>query len=225
MAGFFAARQIEVVADDLDRDSIARRDAKRLSMSVVSVRLRMLGDAHWRNSGSSNRIGSFVHGCTGGSRRVRFRTMCLLPPRCWRPLSRGGYVAGGVGPPRTDGPRLHGGGLVTVPKPMAVDGETAHDPVSRSVLVKVSGFGASFWRRGHRAMVAAEEAYGAPSVYAHAPGRRDIARGEPVRDGWLRFKVDDQVYRELTSTSDLSAIVTVDRDAGRIMGVKFRSRS
>jgi hypothetical protein len=92
-------------------------------------------------------------------------------------------------------------------------------------LVKVSGFGASFWRRGHAAMMQAEESgrYCARSVWAHAPGRRDIARGEPVRDGWLRFKVDDATYRQLAGDG-LSAIVTVDRDAAQILGVKFRHR-
>ena len=114
---------------------------------------------------------------------------------------------------------------MTVPAPLACDGETAHDPVSRSLLVKVSGFGASFWRRGHAAMLAAEEAgrYGAPTVRAHAPGRRDIARGEPVQDGWLRFKLSDADYRQLAGEG-LSAIVTVDRKTSRIPGVKFRSR-
>ena len=53
----------------------------------------------------------------------------------------------------------------------------------------------SYWRRGHAAMMQAEESgrYGARSVWAHAPGRREIARGEPVRDGWLRSKVDDAI--------------------------------
>jgi hypothetical protein len=115
---------------------------------------------------------------------------------------------------------------VTVPAPLACDGETAHDPVSRSLLVKVSGVGASFWRRGHAAMMQAEEAghYGPRSVWAHAPGRRDIARGEPVRDGWLRFKLSDADYRQLSRTPDLAAIVTVDRQAGQILGVKFLGR-
>jgi hypothetical protein len=45
---------------------------------------------------------------------------------------------------------------VTLPAPLAGDAETSHDPVSRSVLGKVSGFGAHFWRRGHAALVAAE---------------------------------------------------------------------
>jgi hypothetical protein len=74
-------------------------------------------------------------------------------------------------------------------------------------------------------MMLAEESgrYGARSVWAHAPGRRDIARGEPLRDGWLRFKVDDATYRQLAGEG-LSAIVTVDREAGHILGVRFRGR-
>jgi hypothetical protein len=42
-----------------------------------------------------------------------------------------------------------------------------------------------------------------------------------VRDGWLRFQLSDADYRKLVNTPDLSAIVTVDREAGRILGVKF----
>ena len=115
---------------------------------------------------------------------------------------------------------------MTVPAPLACDGETTHDPATRSVLVKVSGVGATFWRRHHAAMMQAEEAgrYGARSVWAHAHGRREIARGEPVRDGWLRFKLSDADYRQL-SGEGLSAIVTVDREAARILGVKFIDRS
>jgi hypothetical protein len=112
-----------------------------------------------------------------------------------------------------------------LPQPMAVGGETTHDAATRSVLVRVSGVGASFWRRGHAAMMQAEEAgrYGSQSVYAHAPSRRDIARGEPVRDGWLRFKVDDATYQQFAG-EDLSAIATVDRATGRMMAVKFLGR-
>jgi transposase len=98
------------------------------------------------------------------------------------------------------------------------------DPASRSLSVKVSGVGATFWRRGHAAMAAAEEAgryWGQPAVYAHAPGRRNVARGEPVRDGWLRFKLSDADYRQLSNMPGLSAIVTVDRRAAQILRVKF----
>lgn len=62
-------------------------------------------------------------------------------------------------------------------------------------------------------------------VGAHATGRGEIGRGEPVQDGWLRFKVNDQVYRELTTVMNLGAIVTVDREAGRILGVRFLNRT
>jgi hypothetical protein len=90
----------------------------------------------------------------------------------------------------------------------------------------VSGFGASFWRRGHAALMQSDEAgrYGPPAVYANAPGRRDVARGEPVRDGWLRFNLSDTDYRKLVNSPALSAIVTVDRQDGHIMGVRFLGR-
>jgi hypothetical protein len=87
---------------------------------------------------------------------------------------------------------------VTVRAPLACDGETTHDPATRSVLVRVSGVGASFWRRGHTALMQAETpgsvfefSRAASTVWAYG------VRGEPVQDGWLRFKVDDATYREL----------------------------
>jgi len=113
---------------------------------------------------------------------------------------------------------------VTLPAPLACDAETTHDPARRSVSVKVSGVGASFWRRGHRALLAAEDAgryWDAREVWAHAPGRREIAKGKPVRDGWLRFQLSDTDYRKLVWTPDLAAIATVDRNAGLILGVRF----
>jgi hypothetical protein len=113
---------------------------------------------------------------------------------------------------------------VTVPQPMAADGQVAHDPVTASLLVKpkdTEGYARLFWRRGQRAMMQAAAGYGAPTVWAHSAGHRDLARGEPVRDGWLRFKLPDPVYRELVSEPGLSAIVTVDREAAQILGVRF----
>jgi hypothetical protein len=47
------------------------------------------------------------------------------------------------------------------------------------------------------------------------------ARGEPVPDGWLRFKLSDTDYRRLSSTPDLAANFTVDRAAAQILGVRF----
>ena len=113
---------------------------------------------------------------------------------------------------------------MTVPAPLACDGVVTHDPATKSLLVKVSGLGGTFWRRGHAVMMrdVAAGRYSA-SVWANAPGRREIARGEPVDGGWLRFKLDDADYRQLAGDG-LSAIVTVDRDAAQILGVKFRNR-
>ena len=113
---------------------------------------------------------------------------------------------------------------MTVPQPMAVDGETTHDPATRSLSVKVSGVGGMYWRQGHAALMKAETP-GSVSEFSRAAStvRAHGARGEPVRDGWLRFKVDDATYRELAGP-DLSAIVTVDQAAGQILGVKFRRR-
>jgi hypothetical protein len=62
------------------------------------------------------------------------------------------------------------------------------------------------------------------TVWASRPGRYEIARGEPVRDGWLRFKLSDADYRQLTGMPNLSVIATVDHATSRIMGVKFLNR-
>jgi hypothetical protein len=68
------------------------------------------------------------------------------------------------------------------------------------------------WRRGHAEMLAAEESGrypSAPTVYASGVGRTSV-RGEPVRDGWLRFtfRDGDAAYPMLASAPELGAIVT-----------------
>jgi hypothetical protein len=65
---------------------------------------------------------------------------------------------------------------------------------------------------------------GPSAPWASSAGRREIARGRPGADRSLRFQLDHATYRELTSTPDLSAIVTVDRATHTIMGVRFRNR-
>ena len=107
---------------------------------------------------------------------------------------------------------------MSVPAPLSAVAQVTHDPATRSLLVKVNGVGATFWRRGHAALEM--DAYRERAVYAHARGRGEVGRGVAVQDGWLRFQVGDRVYRELTSRP-LSAIATVDQQAGRILGVKF----
>jgi hypothetical protein len=116
---------------------------------------------------------------------------------------------------------------VALPVPLAVDGVVTHDPVTRSLLVKAGGVGGMYWRRGHAALAAAAESGrywdAPPTVWAHGAGRREIARGVPVRDGWLRFKLSDADYRQLAG-ENVSAIVTVDQNAAQILGVRFRRR-
>src|SRR5215217_9759639 len=90
-----------------------------------------------------------------------------------------------------------------------------------------AGWAGSLWRKGHAAWTAAVKSgrYSeAPSVYASGAGREG-PRGEPVRDGWLRFTIrDERAYQELTSAPELGAIVTVDKDSGRILAVRFLGR-
>jgi hypothetical protein len=62
---------------------------------------------------------------------------------------------------------------------------------------------------------------GPQAVFARVAGKGDIGRrGEPVRDGWLRFALDDDDYRAL-AREGVSAICTVDKQAGHILAVRF----
>jgi hypothetical protein len=59
-------------------------------------------------------------------------------------------------------------GVMTVPDPLAADGQVSYDPVSQSLLVKVKAgsHAGLLWRQGHRALFEAEEA----GRYASASG-------------------------------------------------------
>jgi hypothetical protein len=110
---------------------------------------------------------------------------------------------------------------------MAADGHVTFDPVSRSVFVKPAkhaGYAGLLWRRGHQAMMEDAGRYGAPAVWAHFTGCREIARCVPERDGWCRFQSrhNDPVYRQLSQMGHLAAVVTVDRQAPRVSR-EFRS--
>src|SRR5687767_2600569 len=112
---------------------------------------------------------------------------------------------------------------MAVPLPLACDGETTHDPATKSLSVRVVGLGGRYWRQGHAAMMEADTTgrYGIPSVYARA-GSRDIGRGEAVAGNWVRFRLADADYRRLTSDpAKLRAIAVVDKQAGQILGVRF----
>jgi hypothetical protein len=61
---------------------------------------------------------------------------------------------------------------------------------------------------------------GRSPVFARVAGRGEIGHGEPVRDQWLRFQLGDADYRALAHEG-VSAICTVDRQAGTILSVRF----
>jgi hypothetical protein len=116
-----------------------------------------------------------------------------------------------------------------LPDPLAGVGEIAHDPSTWSLLVKAKTGDRVWplWRRGHQALLSDDGRSDGPRpVYASGGGGYQVARGEPVRGGWLRFRFRpaDPVYQRLSAAADLSALVTVDRSAGRILGVRFRNR-
>lgn len=112
--------------------------------------------------------------------------------------------------------------MAALPKPLAVYGQVTFDPATKSLLVKASGVCGMYWRRGHAALLKAEESGRYWDAVADVRANVGV-RGEPLPDGWLRFKVSDADYRELAGPG-LSAIVTVDTEAPRILGVLFRRR-
>jgi hypothetical protein len=114
---------------------------------------------------------------------------------------------------------------VTLPNPRAVDGAVVLDVATRTatVMPAETGFPAMLWRRGIEKMM--RGGYGAPTVWAHGLGHPQIAPGQP-EGGALKFTFHkgDPAWAELLGTPRLSAIITVDREAGQILGVKFRGR-
>jgi hypothetical protein len=70
-------------------------------------------------------------------------------------------------------------------------------------------------------MMQDDGSFGGPSaVFARVAGRGEVGRGEAVRDGWLRFQLNDADYRQL-AREGVSAIVTVDKQVGTILSVRF----
>jgi len=113
-----------------------------------------------------------------------------------------------------------------LPDPLAADAVVVNDPAS--LLVKpaqTSGWAPLLWRRAIRAMLQAEDGR---EIWAYVGrSRHRIAPGMPEEDRTLRFQFDygDSVYRALVSKPRLRAVITVDKKAGRIMGVRFLARS
>jgi hypothetical protein len=122
---------------------------------------------------------------------------------------------------------------VALPDPLAFAGKVTLDCGSRTLAMRPAeqgSYGAVVWRQGLRELVEDESfrRYGhtPPGVPAHTPSRRDVARGAPALDGSLRFRfpLRDPAYKELVG-KPISAIVTVDRASGQILGVKFHHKS
>lgn len=113
--------------------------------------------------------------------------------------------------------------MTRLPQPLSVTGRVTFDPVSRSLFAKPAepGLGSLIWRQGHEALMQADGSLSDPSpVFARVAGRGEIGHGEAVQDQWLRFQLSDTDYRAL-AREGVSAICTVDRQAGVILGVRF----
>lgn len=130
---------------------------------------------------------------------------------------------------------------MSVPDLTAFDVAVSNDPGSRTLVVQAPqrhGHEAVLWRRGVRALLdgrvpdgsaATWEVYvrsAALPVWGHVGGRRGVCQGVPQEDGTVQFRFErgNPVYRELVSTPGLSAIATIDRGTGKIVGVRFRGR-
>jgi hypothetical protein len=110
-----------------------------------------------------------------------------------------------------------------LPQPLSATGQVTFDPVTRSLLVRPAERGLAWliWQQGHQAMIRDDGGISGPRTVWARLGNRDVGRGEAVRDGWLRFQVADADYRSLTRQEGVHAIVTVDRQAGTILAVRF----
>ena len=107
-------------------------------------------------------------------------------------------------------------------QPLTATAELTHDPVTQSLLVRPAERGLAWlvWQHGHSAMMQDDGSIRGPSpVYARW-GNRDVAKGEAVRDGWLRFELPAADYRVL-AREGVQGLVTVDRQSGAILAVRF----
>ena len=113
---------------------------------------------------------------------------------------------------------------MSLPDPLAVAGAVAVDRAGRTITVIPAGpgYAAMMWANGIEKMERGADRV--PTVWARSAGGGEAGRpGVPVA-GTLQFRFPpgDPAWAELLGTPRLSAIVTVDRKAGHILGVKFR---
>lgn len=114
---------------------------------------------------------------------------------------------------------------MSTPTPVAVDGAVVLDLAERTATVVPAepGHPAMLWRNGIEKLQ--RVGYHSPTVWAHAPGRREIARGEPAAGALkFQFRKGDPAWPELVATPRLAAIVVLDRSTSEIMNVSFRGK-
>jgi hypothetical protein len=121
-----------------------------------------------------------------------------------------------------------------VPSPVATDGVVFVDVATRTLVVRLpdaaDGYTRRMWREGHAALVKAEQSGfrgGTPTVWAHTNQQRQVVYGLPGDRLTLRFTFykGESVYADLVGKPGLTATVTLDRSAQRIMGVLFHHRT
>jgi hypothetical protein len=119
-----------------------------------------------------------------------------------------------------------------VPSPVAVDAVVDIDTPNRTLVLRVSeretGYNRLWWREAHTALKAAEQDGWRTHrhVWASAPNAYRVAHAVPGDYQMLlvRFPTGVSAYAELVGRPGLVALVTVDRNSGRFMGVSFSNR-
>ena len=122
---------------------------------------------------------------------------------------------------------------MALPDPLAFHAVVVNDSSTRTLIVRPAeqrGYSAVLWRQAHGEFMEDQKfrRYGwtPPTVWAHTPSRREAAQGAIDLDGSLRFHfpLRDPAYKELVG-KPISAIVTIDKRSGTILGVKFHHKS
>ena len=119
-----------------------------------------------------------------------------------------------------------------VPSPVVVDGTVDIDVPSRTLAVRVSeresGYNRMWWKEAHTALRSADEDgwRNHRYVYASAPGASNVAHAVPgdYRMLLVRFPSGEPSFAQLVGKPGLTALVTVDRNSGHFVGVKFLNR-
>jgi hypothetical protein len=120
----------------------------------------------------------------------------------------------------------------SVRQPFALDGVVTNDLSQRSLSVRqpdnASGYQRLWWKQAWLQMRAAVEDgwRNHPSVYASAPGARDVAIVHPgdFQTLTVSFPPGATAYSALIGRPGLYAIAVVDRNTSRFTGIKFLHR-